>query len=409
MTKSKFRTLRPVITAVAMIAAAMISGCSGGGPAKAAQSYTDNLKLYNYPACYQALSHQDQIDRTIDQFLTQIPLAPNVTRDWFKGLVRAEDFTIGEAKMEGTDKAVVTVKVTHPDLALWERSIDASVDPNSGPDQVAQKNLEEKTYPKITYDDNIVTVNEGGVWKILVNFPEKDDLEKKHKEAIEAYHKHDYDKAIAAYQAAIQQCDKDEATGNAGIKFRFQKELDDINTVKSQIPDGQAYVPKLALSDVDMKMSASRVPGIFGKITNNGDKAIDEVVCTVTYYEGKAKKKKSVFSEEHSIIVTPIEFINFSRTVLPFVPSETRSFGFKLTAPPDIQQKANPDLEVSGIVFTQSKAPLPKPQAAPTPTPAAAPGAPAGAQGSPAGAPPGGGSAASEPPPPLPPPPPPPH
>ena len=63
---------------------------------------------------------------------------------------------------------------------------------------------------------------------------------------------------------------------------------------------------------------------------------------TVTYSEGKGKKKKQVFSEEHSIVVTPIEFVNFSRPVLPFVPGETRSFGFKLTAPPDIQNKANP-------------------------------------------------------------------
>src|SRR5580700_9459455 len=104
MIKSNFRILRPFLAAIApIVAITLLAGCSGGGPAKAAQSYTDNLKLYNYPACYQALSHQDQIDRTIDQFLTQIPLAPNVTRDWFKGLVRAEEFTIGETKMEGDD------------------------------------------------------------------------------------------------------------------------------------------------------------------------------------------------------------------------------------------------------------------------------------------------------------------
>jgi hypothetical protein len=325
-----------------------------------AGKYLMALALFDYSACYQDLSRQDQIDQTLDHFLTNIPLAPNVTRDWFKGLVRAEDFTIGQIKMEGTDKAVVTVKVTHPDLALWERSIDANVDPNSGPDQVAQKSLEDKSYPKVTFDDNIVAVKEGSDWKILVNFLGKDDLEKKHKEAIEAYHKHDYDKAIALYQTAIQQCDKDEATGNAGIKFRFQQELDAITAIKNQIPDGQAYVPKLALSDVDMKMSASRVPGIFGKITNHGDKAIDEIVVTVTYSEGNGKKKKQVFSEEHSIVVTPIEFINFSRVVLPFVPGETRSFGFKLTAPPDVQYKARLDLTVTAVAFTQSVAPLPK-------------------------------------------------
>ncbi len=383
--------------AVALIGAATLAGCSGGGPAKSAQTYTENLKLFNYPACYQALSHQDQVDRTLDQFLTNIPLAPDVSREWFKAILGAQEFTIGDVKQEGDAKGVVTVKVTRPDLALWERTIDATVDPNQGPDQAAQKSLTEKTYPKVTYDDDIVAVKEGSDWKIFYDFPEKESIESKHKEGIEAYHKHDYDKAIAAYQAAIAECDKEEATGNAGIKFMLQRELDDINNVKAQIPEGQAYVPKLALSDVDMKMAASRVPGIFGKITNNGDKAIDEVVVNVTYSEGKGKKKKQVFSEEHSIISTPIAFINFSKPVLPFVPGETRSFGFKLTAPPDVQNKATPDLEVSGVVFTQSKAPLPKAPAQPTPTAASSPEAPA------AGAP------GSMPPPPPPPPPPPAH
>jgi len=394
MTKLNFRFLRPFVIVATILVGATLSGC-GGGPQKAAQNYVDNLKLFNYPYCYQALSHQDQLDRTMDQFLTQIPLAPDVSRDWFKGILGSEEFAIGDTKQEGDNKAVVTVKVTRPDLALWERTIDATTDPNSGPDQAAQKMLTEKSFPKAVYDDDIVLMKEGNDWKIFYDYGQKDSIEKKHKEAIDAYHKHDYDKAIAAYQAAIAEADKGEATGNAGIKYRLQKELDDVNAVKAQIPEGQAYVPKLALSNVDMKMAASRVPGIFGSITNNGDKAIDEVVCTVTYSEGKGNKKKQVFSEEHTIVVTPIEFVNFSRPVLPFVPGETRSFGFKLTAPPDVQNKASPDLEITGIVFTQSKAPLPKPQAPPSPSPAASPAA----GGSPAAA----ASAASLPPPPPPP------
>ena len=100
-------------------------------------------------------------------------------------------------------------------------------------------------------------------------------------------------------------------------------------------------------------------------MTNSGDKPIDEVQFTVTYSEGKGKKKKDVFTEVHTPIATPLEFTNFGRAVLPFVPGETRSFGFRLTAAPEVQQKATPDLTVTSIVFTQSGAPLPKP-AAPT-------------------------------------------
>src|SRR5690349_8855195 len=134
MTRPTSRTLRPVFTAVAFAVAAMLSGCGGGGPARTAQNYVDNLKLYNYPACYNSLSHQDQIDRTIDQFLTNIPLTPSVSRDWFKAVIRATDYQVGDTKKEGDNKAVVTVKVTRPDLPVWERTIDATIEPGGAPD-----------------------------------------------------------------------------------------------------------------------------------------------------------------------------------------------------------------------------------------------------------------------------------
>ena len=45
--------------------------------------------------------------------------------------------------------------------------------------------------------------------------------------------------------------------------------------------------------------------------------------------------------------------------MLPFVPGETRDFGFELVAPAQIQQQSEPSLTVGSMVFTQSKAPLP--------------------------------------------------
>jgi len=355
------------------ICALFAAACQGHTPQRAANEYLSNLKLYNYPAAYQALSHQDQVDRTIDQFLTEIPMAPDVNKDWFKAVLRAYDYKVGDSKTEG-DKAIVTVSVTQPDLALWERTVDAQVSGETTPDSIAQKNLTENTYPKVTYDDNIVMVNQGGEWKLLYNFPFKENILKEHKDAVDLYHKHDYDKAIAAYQKIIDELDKDQSTGNAGLKFQYGRELAAIQNSQKQLSDAQAYVPKIVLSDVDLKMSASRVPGIFGKMTNSGDKALDEVQFTVTYYEGKGKNKKAVLTEIHTPVATALEFTNFARPVLPFVPGETRNFGFKLTAPTDVQMKSSPDLTVTSIVFTQSAAPLPKP-VAPSPSPAASPAA----------------------------------
>ena len=376
MTMSRIQA-KGAMLAAGVVCAFLMAGCQGHTPQSAAQTYLSNLKFYNYPACYQALSHQDQLDRTMDQFLVEIPMAPEVSRDWFKGVLRTYDYKVGDSKTDG-GKAIVTVSVTRPDLALWERTVDASLSGSATPDSIAQKNLAEATYPKISYDDNLVLVNEGGEWRLLVNFPFRENIVKEHKDAVDLYHKHDYDKAIAAYQKILDELDKEQATGNAGLKFQYGRELADIQSAQKQISDAQAYVPKIVLSDVDMKMSASRVPGIFGKMTNSGDKAIDEVQFTVSYTEGKGKNKKEVFSEVHTPIATPLEFNNFGRPVLPFVPGETRSFGFRLTAATDIQQKATPDLTVTSIVFTQSSAPLPKP-AAPSPTPGASPAAAASA------------------------------
>src|SRR5271156_3848690 len=376
MTTIRIQAKGAMLAAVA-VCAFLVAGCQGHTPQSAADIYLSNLKLYNYPAAYEALSHQDQVDRTIDQFLSEIPMAPDVSRDWFKGIRRTYDYKGGDAKIAG-DNAVVTVSVTRQDLALWERTVDASLSGDQTPDSTAQKNLTDGTYPKITYDDNMVFVQQGGEWRLLVDFPFKENIVKEHAAAVDLYHQHDYDKAIAAYQKILDELDKEQATGTAGLKYQYGRELADIQNAQKQIPDGQAYIPKIVLSDVDMKMSASRVPGIFGKMTNNGDKAIDEVQFTVTYSEGKGKKKKEVFTEVHTPIATPLEFTNFGRPVLPFIPGETRSFGFRLTAAPEIQQQATPDLNVTSIVFTQSGAPLPK-LATPSPSPGSSPAAAASA------------------------------
>ena len=357
----------------------------GKTPQHTAQSYLEALKLYNYPGAYQMLSHQDQLDRTMDQFLTEIPLAPDVTRDWFKTVLHATDFQVGEAKVEG-DKANVAVKVTRPDLALWERTIDATMGPNDSASSIAQKQVNEQTYPKLVYDDNIVATKVGEEWRVFVDFPAKERIAKMRKDAIEAFHKYDYDKALSTYQSAIAELDKEQATGNVGLKFLYNREMEAIQNVKNQLPESQAYISKIGLTDVDMKMAASRVPGIFGKLANTGDKAIDEIQFTVTYYEGKGNKKKQVYTETHTPVATPFEFTDFVRPVTPFVPGETRNFGFRLSAPADVQQKATPDLNVTQVVFTQSPAPLPKPATPPSPEASPSPGAGASpaAGGSPA-------------------------
>ncbi len=204
------------VALTAVLCAVILAGC-GNPSQKAADNYLGNLKLRAYPALYEMLSHQDQLDRTIEQFLTDIPLAPDVTKDWFKGVLQHTDYEASPPKMEGEDKAVVPVKVTAPDLALWERTIDAQNGNNGPADEAdAQKSLEDGSFPKAIYDDGLVLVKEGNDWRVFVDYPARDKIRKMHKEAVELYHKHDYDKAISAYQDLLAACDKEEATGDQG-------------------------------------------------------------------------------------------------------------------------------------------------------------------------------------------------
>src|SRR5258708_37502885 len=87
MTIIRIQAKSAMLAAVA-VCAFLVTGCGGHSPQSAADTYLSNLKLYNYPATYQALSHQDQVDRTMDQFLTEIPMAPDVSKDWFQRNLR---------------------------------------------------------------------------------------------------------------------------------------------------------------------------------------------------------------------------------------------------------------------------------------------------------------------------------
>ena len=121
-----------------------------------------------------------------------------------------------------------------------------------------------------------------------------------------------------------------------------------------------AYMPRLKLDQVSVKMSEERVPAVFGTITNTGHKPLDEVTLAVTWYQGRGRETHEVHREVHPVITTPLQFTDFDRSVLPFTPGETRNFGFILSAPALVEQEASPYVSIDSIAFTQSAAPLPE-------------------------------------------------
>lgn len=353
-------TLRLGFGAVATIAALALCGCERNAPRKAAIRFLENLHESNYAGCYGMLSDRDRKDRTLAEFLTEIPLAPDVGPAWFHPVLRSVQFDPGDASRDGLE-ASVPVTITAPDLPLWERTVDASAGRDRGGAQDAARSLQADDYPKISYGDVIYLTREHRHWLVVADLAERDRIVDMHREAIVDYHQYDYPKVISAYQTMLADLDRLKATGAAGLAMRYRAELAAVKVVQAELPASMAYAAhKVVLDDVAMRMSEERVPAIFGSITNAGDRALDGVQIAVTWYEGHGQNLKAAYVEKHPVVITPMEFTDFSLPVLPFIAAEKRPFGFILTAPVQVQQDAAPYVTVSAIVFTHSSAPLPK-------------------------------------------------
>ena len=347
---------------------AAFSGCSRNSPQGTAQRYLDYLQQFNYAGCYGMLSEQDKKDRDLSEFLTAIPMAPDTSPVWFPAVLHSTRYEAGEVHRNG-DRAVVTVKVTTPDLPLWERTLDAAAGSDHIGGEDAVRSLDTSDYPKVTYSDQIVLTKEHHRWRILALLAARDHIVDLYRQAVAFYDQSDFDEAAAAYRKLLAETDQLSATGGGAMKSVYAAELARTEAIINERSLSQAYIAsKLKLSDVAMKMSEDRVPGIFGTVTNAGDRALDQVALAVTWYEGRGKNLHQVFREQHAIVITPLQFTDFSRPVIPFLPEATRQFGFILTAPSEVQQNASPYVTVSAIVFTASTAPLPPCESTPVPS-----------------------------------------
>lgn len=95
----------------------LLAGC-GQSPQRLATRYLADLQQFNYPACYATLTDEDRAARPLKEFLTEIPMAPDVDPIWFRAVLFSTSYKVGQPKVDG-ERAVVPVKVTMPDLTLW--------------------------------------------------------------------------------------------------------------------------------------------------------------------------------------------------------------------------------------------------------------------------------------------------
>jgi hypothetical protein len=360
-------SLQVLIWFLLSLCSLVFSSCFRRSPYWVAERYVENLEQFNYVECYSLLSVQDRTDRSLQQFLTEIPLAPDVSPIWFRPILNVMRFELGEEyRTHDGMIASVPVRVTAPDLPLWERTLDALGASDGSPSGLAQRSLANGSYAAVTYQDEIFLIQEHRDWRIKADFAARDHVLERHRQAMRDFYAGRLDLVMSELNSLINELEQSQGTGNLGLAARFQTELAEVRKIKDEEGAAAAYGAKLKLDKVAMRMAEERLPAIFGDVTNAGNRAIDELRLSVTWYQGRGKSLQVLQREEHSIVVTPIEFTDFTRQVIPFLPGETRQFGFILNAPSEIQQNATPYVTIASIGFTEIPAPLPRLEASST-------------------------------------------
>jgi len=332
------------------------AGCARRLPHGVAERYLEDLRQFDYPGCYSLLSAADRAARSLPEFLTEIPLAPDVSPVWFRPVLHQTQYALGEATRDGTS-AVVPVRITAPDLPRWERALNQAAGRQGVTAEAVQRTLDRGDYPKRIYDDRIFLIKEHHHWRVVAGFTARDQIVDRHRQALNDYLAQRYDKAIPQWRAMIAELKEQQGTGSPGLAELYGRELARIERLRASAAAAGAYATRLTLSDVAMKMSEERMPAIFGTVHNTGDRPVDALTLAVTWYSGRGKDLKAVHREEHPVVVTPVEFTDFTRPVLPFAPGESRPFGFVLTAPAAVQQEASPYVTISSIAMAETAAP----------------------------------------------------
>jgi hypothetical protein len=337
-----------------VLALLLLSGCARRSPRGVAERYLEDLQQFNYRACYALLSEQDRKERSFSEFLTEIPLAPDVSPVWFRPILHDTHYQLGaEQRSPDGRAATVAVQIATPDLTRWERALDASSGGQVS-DSAVQRSLELGNYPVWSYTDTIFLLKERHHWRIRAGFAARDQVIDRHRTALSDYIEQHYDKAIPQWRDMIAELDKQGSTGSRGLAGLYRRELARIQQLSDAQPRARAYSTRLSLSGVAMKMSEQRLPAIFGSVKNDGDRAVDSLSLAVSWYVGRGKELKPIAREVHSIITTPVEFTDFTQPVIPFLPGQARSFGFLLTAPVPVQQKASPYVSIDSIALSET-------------------------------------------------------
>src|SRR5262249_10995840 len=158
---------------------------------------------------YSLLSTQDRADRPLHQFLTEIPLAPDVSPIWFRPILHVMHFELGDERRNPDGvTAYVPVRITALNLPLWERTLDANAGSDGSPGQLVHQSLATGTYPTVTYDDEIFLVKDSHHWRIMAGFAARERVLDRHRQALLDFYEGRLGQVIAQYYSMISELEQ---------------------------------------------------------------------------------------------------------------------------------------------------------------------------------------------------------
>ena len=152
---------------------------------------------------YATLTQEDRAARSLKQFLTEIPLAPDVDPIWFRAILLSTRYAKSDSHKLAASGRWCRSRSRCRSPAVAESTIDAKAGPQDSLNVAADKSLETGAYPKVRFEDALVMVKQQHEWRVVADFARRDLIRDGNREAVGIYHSEDYPKAAAAYHALL--------------------------------------------------------------------------------------------------------------------------------------------------------------------------------------------------------------
>ena len=339
-----------------MVGLLALAGCARNGPRQAAQEYLLALKTGATSRCYAMLSEPERQKLSLPEFLAAPPLAPDVPAHWFEPLEQATQYRTEPSRIV-RGLVVVPVAIRTPNLDLWQRLLSGAGQPLPA---LIQQQLTRHSYPLLSYTDVMVLVKEHHRWHLVAGFPIAARAAQLRQQAVAAFHNYDFERAAAIYHQILALLAEAPFTGNQGLALGYQREAALVENARSQRAQAQRYLGRLKITKVTRQPTRSGRAGIFGVITNQGQRSIDQLKLRVTFYSAVAGAPQAIYYEDHTPLAVPLGFVDFHPISPPFRPRAQLPFGLALHAPADIQANARVVVTPVDLILSADDGPPPK-------------------------------------------------